>query len=80
MPSRPCCPPGCIFSLKDRYCIAQGLEKEAATASPTGPPSKKVLDLIYANGGQMEKGTLLEAFGTSGPQPGLRELLEQGVC
>ena len=72
-------PAGLYFSLKDRYCIAQGTEKEAAYCVAHRPTVQKVLDLIYANGGQMEKGTLLEAFGTSDPSPALRELLEQGV-
>lgn len=72
-------PAGLYFSLKDRYCIAQGTEKEAAYRVAHRPTVQKVLDLIYANGGQMEKGTLLEAFGTSDPSPALRELLEQGA-
>ena len=72
-------PAGLYFSLKDRYCLAPGIDKEAAYGAAHRPSTQKVLDLIYANGGEMEKGTLREAFGTSDPGQALRELTEQGI-
>ena len=72
-------PTGLYFSLKDRYCVSAGIDKEAAYGAAHRPAAQKVLDLIFANGGDLEKGRLLEAFGTSDPGPALRELLGQGV-
>ena len=72
-------PAGLYFSLKDRYCLASGIDKETAYGAAHRPSAQKVLDLIFANGGQMEKGTLREAFGTSDPSQALRELTEQGI-
>lgn len=72
-------PAGLYFSLKDRYCVAPGIDKEAAYDAAHRPAAQKVLDLIFANGGALEKGRLLEAFGTSDPGPVLRELLGQGI-
>ena len=72
-------PAGLYFSLKDRYCVAPGIDKEAAYNAAHRPAAQKMLDLIFANGGALEKGRLLEAFGTSDPGPVLRELLGQGI-
>lgn len=72
-------PAGLYFSLKDRYCLAPGIDKEAAYGAAHRPSAQKVLDLIFANGGEMEKGPLREAFGTSDPGQALRELTEQGI-
>lgn len=72
-------PAGLYFSLKDRYCVSPGIDKEAAYGAAHRPAAQKVLDLIFANGGALEKGRLLEAFGTSDPSPALRELLGQRI-
>ncbi len=72
-------PAGLYFSLKDRYCIAQGVGKERAYGASDKPAASRALDLIYASGGSMEKGTLLAAFGETDPPSALRELLEAGV-
>lgn len=72
-------PAGLYFSLKDRYCLASGIDKESAYSASHRPTAQKVLDLIYANNGEMEKGRLLEAFGTSDPTQALRELTQQGI-
>ena len=52
-------PAGLYFSLKDRYCLAPGIDREAAYATAHRPNAQKALDLIFANGGQMEKGLSL---------------------
>ena len=72
-------PAGLYFSLKDRYCIAEGVDKSAAYEASSKAAARKALDLIYASGGSMEKGALLAAFGDSDPRSGLKELLDQGV-
>ena len=72
-------PAGLYFSLKDRYRIAPGVEKEQAYAASTRPSAQRALDMIYANEQCMEKGALLAAFGSSNPMPALRELLDQGI-
>ena len=77
--SRPCFRPDCIFSLKDRYSVLPGIERETAYAASARPTAQRVLDMIYASGGTMEKGVLLTAFGESDPMPALRELTEQGI-
>lgn len=72
-------PAGLYFSLKDRYCIAPGVEKEQAYAASARPNARRALDMIYANEHGMEKGLLLAAFGETNPLPALRELLDCGV-
>ena len=72
-------PAGLYFSLKDRYSVLPGIERETAYAASARPTAQRVLDMIYASGGTMEKGVLLTAFGESDPMPALRELAEQGI-
>lgn len=72
-------PAGLYFSLKDRYSIVSGIERETAYAVSARPMARRALDMIYASGGTMEKGVLLTAFGESDPMPALRELTEQGI-
>lgn len=67
-------PAGLYFSLKDRYCIAPGVDRAQAYDSADTPAMQKVLDLVYAGPDGMEKGTLLEAFGPSNPGPALHRL------
>lgn len=72
-------PSGLYFSLQDRYCIAEGIDKEAAYSASTKQASNKVLDLLYANEGKMEKGRLLSAFSEVDPMRALKELQEKGI-
>ena len=72
-------PAGLYFSLKDRYCIAPGVDRAQAYDSADTPAMQKVLDLVYAGPDGMEKGTLLEAFGPSNPAPALHRLMDQGI-
>ena len=60
-------PAGLYFSLKDRYSIVSGIERETAYAVSARPMARRALDMIYASGGTMEKGVLLTAFGESDP-------------
>lgn len=72
-------PSGLYFSLKDRYCIVSGVDKERAYSASSNSAARKALDLIYASGGSMEKGTLLAAFCETDPTKALKELLGQGI-
>ena len=73
-------PAGLYFSLQDRWRIAPGVDRELAyRAAGDGTSAKRLLDLIFASGGQAEVGQIRAAFGTRNPQPVLKQLEEQGV-
>ena len=63
-------PAGLYFSLQDRWRIAPGVDREMAyRAAGDGTSAKRLLDLIFASGGQAEVGQIRAAFGTRNPQP-----------
>lgn len=72
-------PSGLYFSLKDRVCIADQIDKSDAYAASAKPAAQQMLDMLYANGGAMEKGTLMEAFGEKDPRAAWKELVNKGI-
>ena len=72
-------PAGLYFSLKDRYRIAEGLDKAAVYDGTSSAAGRKILDLLYASEDGMEKGTLFAAFSDTDPGRALRELVKRGA-
>lgn len=72
-------PSGLYFSLKDRVCIADQIDKDTAYAASSKATAQQILDMLYANNGEMEKGTMMEAFGERDPRSALKELQEKGI-
>ncbi len=73
-------PAGLWFSLQDTWCIADGIDKEKAyDAAGRSGIARDLLDILYANGGNVEIGRLRDAFGTRDPNPALKMLSDQDV-
>lgn len=73
-------PAGLWFSLMDCWKIAPGIDREAAhEAAGRSNRAKKLVELLFANGGWAETGKIRMAFGTSDPMPALNALEKQGV-
>ncbi|MBR1781435.1 MAG: primosomal protein N' [Oscillospiraceae bacterium] len=72
-------PSGLYYSIKDVYRLTDGIDKERAYAASSRPAAQKVLDLLYASDGRMEKGTLYSAFFDANPSKALKELEGAGV-
>ena len=72
-------PAGLYFSLQDRYRIAQGMEQEEAYALCDKSAERRVLELIFANGGEMERGALRGAFSDSDPGGAIKALVEREI-
>ncbi len=72
-------PSGLYFSLKDRIRISDQIDKPDAYDASTKQAAHQLLDILYANGGEMEKGALMEAFGEKDPRSAFKELLDKNV-
>ncbi|WP_186564523.1 replication restart helicase PriA [Lawsonibacter celer] len=73
-------PAGLYFSLQDRYCLAPGIDREAAYgAAGRSEHAKRLVELLFSCGGSAEVGQIREAFGTKDPNPALRALTEKGI-
>ena len=73
-------PAGLYFSLQDRYCLAPGIDREAAyRAAGRSEHAKRLVELLFSCGGSAEVGQIREAFGTKDPNPALRALTEKGI-
>ena len=73
-------PAGLWFSLKDCWKIAPGVDRPAAyEAAGRSEPARRLVELLFANGGWAELGQIRLAFGTSDPSPAIRSLEEKGV-
>ena len=73
-------PAGLYFSIKDRYAIREGLDREMVyQAAGRSQRARRLLDMLYANGGSMELGTIREAFGLQDPMAAVKLLLDQGI-
>ena len=73
-------PAGLWFSLKDCWRLAPGVDREAAyEAAGESGQARKLVELLFANGGWAEVGKIRTAFGVSDPGPALRLLSEKGV-
>ena len=73
-------PAGLWFSLKDCWRVAPGTDREAAYgAAGESGSAKKLVELLFANGGWAEMGKIRAAFGLTDPGPALRLLAQQGI-
>ncbi len=73
-------PPGLWYKLKDRYEIAPGIDRERAfDAAGKSNYAKRILEIIFGNGGQAELSQLLAAFDLKNPKPALKNLVEEGI-
>lgn len=73
-------PAGLWFSLKDCWKLKDGVDREMAYEAAGG--SKKavhLVEMLFANDRCMEIGQIRAAFGTSDPNPAIRQLEERGV-
>lgn len=73
-------PAGLWFSLQDSYRAAQGVDREASyQAAGRSENAKRVLDVIWANGGAAAMDQIRTALGPKDPNPALRQLTEAGI-
>ena len=73
-------PAGLLFSLKDLYRVVPGVTQQAALeAASRSPLENRILELIFASGGSMERETFQEAFGAGNPKPALNRLVREGI-
>lgn len=73
-------PAGLWFALKDCWHIAPGIDREAAyTAAGESKHARHLVEMLYANEGWAELGQIKMAFGTSDPNPAIRQLESAGI-
>jgi len=73
-------PAGLYFSIRDSYRICEGVDKQAAyEAAGKSEKNRRVLDILYANGGTLEAVRIREAFADQDPAPALKTLVDQKV-
>ena len=73
-------PAGLWFALRDSYKIAPGIDREASyEAAGRSESAKKIVDLIWASGGEAEVLRIREAFGERDPNPALKLLTDAKV-
>ena len=72
-------PAGLYFSLKDRYFVAEGVNRETAYAQTNSATEKKILDLLYASKDGMERGHLFAAFSDVNPGKAINRLVQKRI-
>lgn len=73
-------PAGLWFSLKDCWRIAPGVNREAAyQAAEESKLATRLVELLFSNDGWAEMGQIRLAFGTSDPNPAIRQLSSAGI-
>jgi primosomal protein N' (replication factor Y) len=73
-------PAGLSVSLKERWQLRPGMDRETAyQAAGSSAAAKKLLDILYANHGGISEGDLRTAFGEQSPTRALSLLKKAGV-
>ena len=73
-------PAGLYYSLKNRVELTEGIgREEAMAAAGTSGAEKKLLEIVFANGGSVSVEDLRTAFGDRSPDAALRGLRQAGV-
>ncbi len=73
-------PAGLYYSLKNQCVLAPGVNREQAEAAAgSSAGEKKLLEVLFANGGSVSLEDLRTAFGTQSPTRALRALRQAGV-
>ena len=73
-------PAGLYFSLQDRWSLVPDMDEETAMAAAgRSEHARRLVELLFAWGGQADVGQIKEAFGLKNPNPALRLLRDKGV-
>ena len=72
-------PAGLYFSLRDICFVPSEVGQANAYQAADTKGERKVLDLLFANGGSLERQQLYEAFAPSSPSGPMNALREKGV-
>ncbi len=73
-------PAGLWYSVWPVYCLADGLDREAAyEAAGTDKAQRLVLDAVTGHGGRCELADIEAVFGERNPGPALAALVKKGV-
>lgn len=73
-------PAGLWFSLKDTVKVAGGVDREAAYgAAARSEGARRLLDVLYANGGEADWSAVSLAFGEDDPGPAVRLLAKKNI-
>lgn len=73
-------PAGLYFSLRNRYRLAAGLDREAAyQAAGRSEHAKKIIELVLSCQAGVDLREIREVFGTRDPNPALKNLTDRGV-
>lgn len=72
-------PAGLYYDLQDSYSVAPGLDRAEAEKKLTSDLERRVLDIVCANGGSVQRKALREACGQTDPSKALRSLQDTGV-
>lgn len=73
-------PAGLWFARRDEYVLANGVDRERAyDEAGKSEIARRILDVLFANEGRIERERLCGALGTQDPSAGLKRLTETGV-
>lgn len=73
-------PAGLYFSLQDRWSLVPDMDEETAmSAAGRSEHARRLVELLFAWGGQADVGQIKEAFGLKDPNPALRMLRDKGI-
>ncbi len=72
-------PAGLYYNLQDSYTIAPGLDHAEAEERTTSEAERRILSIIFSNGGSVQRKVLHEACGQTDPSKALRSLRDAGV-
>lgn len=72
-------PAGLYYNLQDSYRLAPGVDRTLAEEKAASDLERRVLELIFAAGGSLQRKTLREAFGQTDPSKALRRLLSEQI-
>ncbi len=73
-------PAGLWYSVWPVYCLAAGIDSDAAYAAAGGSRNERLaLDAVTGHGGRCELADIEAVFGTKNPGPALSSLVKKGV-
>ena len=73
-------PVGLWFDISSRLRLNEGIDREAAyEAAGSSSNQVKVLDVIFANGGQCDRSQIEGAFGSVSPSNAIKEMLQKEI-
>lgn len=73
-------PAGLYFALRNTVAIQAGVDREMAyEAAGSSPNAQKLVEILYAWGGEADLEQIRTAFGPKDPNPAIRQLSQQGI-